>query len=83
MGALKLAKKSPNAENNITKTGYRALFLLLKLIEAPRTADELINLVSVDPILKNDKIYYFVIFLKEFAYKNGVLIIRGLQRKKK
>ena len=54
MSAFKLAKKSPNAENNLSKTGYRALFLLFKLIEAPRTAEELINLVSVDPILKND-----------------------------
>ena len=54
MSAFKLAKKSPNAENNLSKTGYRALFLLFKLIEAPKTAEELINLVSVDHILKND-----------------------------
>lgn len=54
MNMFKLAKKSPNAENNLSKTGYRALFLLLKLIEAPRTAEELMSLISVDPILKND-----------------------------
>lgn len=54
MNVFKLAKKSPNAENNLSKTGYRALFLLLKLIEGPKTTEELISLVSVDPILKND-----------------------------
>lgn len=54
MKVRKLAKKSPNTENNLSKTGYRALFLLLKLMEKPRTREELISLVSQDPILKND-----------------------------
>lgn len=76
MNALKLAKKSPNAENNISKTGYRALFLLLKLIEGPKTTEELISLVSVDPILKNDISKDTITLTVNTLRKAGCVIIR-------
>lgn len=76
MNAFKLAKKSPNAENNLSKTGYRALFLLLKLIEGPKTTEELISLVSVDPILKNDISKDTITLTVNTLRKAGCVIVR-------
>lgn len=42
------------AENNISKTGYRALWVLFKLLESPKSRDELINLFLDDEILTSD-----------------------------
>ena len=58
-----LLQKNLNQDNNISKTGYRALFLLLKLLESPMTRDEILaelNLlengatVVVEHALQND-----------------------------
>lgn len=43
-----------NTENNISKTGYRALFTLLELIKKPCTREELIEKYSRDTILNSD-----------------------------
>lgn len=47
-------KSCAKVENNISKTGYRALFLLLSLIESPKTRAELIDLFAKDDILGSD-----------------------------
>ena len=47
-------KSCAKVDNNISKTGYRALFLLLSLIKSPKTRDELIELFSKDSILGSD-----------------------------
>lgn len=44
--------KSQAPEVNITKTGYRALFILMKLIEKPLSRDEILECLSADPIAK-------------------------------
>ena len=46
--------KSQAPEVNITKTGYRALFILMKLIEKPLSRDEILECLSADPIAKKD-----------------------------
>ena len=43
--------KSNRLYNNISKTGYRALFVLMQLIDAPKTREELIKLTKNDPII--------------------------------
>ncbi len=47
-------KKSLSSDNNISKTGYRALFLLMKLIESPKSRSELLECFSKDPLIAKD-----------------------------
>ena len=46
--------KLPSQDTNISKTGYRALFLLMKLLESPKTRAELIECAAQDPVLNKD-----------------------------
>ncbi len=41
-------------ENNISKTGYRAVFVLQRLIESPKTREQLLEFFAKDPILQGD-----------------------------
>lgn len=47
-------KSCPAVENNISKTGYRALFVLRNLIKAPKSRDELIDLLIKNNFLISD-----------------------------
>lgn len=62
-------KTNPNPDSNISKTGYRALFVLMKLLEAPYTRDELVEICKNDPIINKefstDTITYTINTLKE------------------
>lgn len=49
-----LYNKELNENHNITKTGYRALFLLIQLIQQPLSRNELIGLLEENPILNKD-----------------------------
>lgn len=44
-------QKSTSLYNNISKTGYRALFILMQLIESPKTREELISIATKDSII--------------------------------
>ena len=70
------------AENNISKTGYRALFLFFKLLEAARTRDEILELFSNDPLLKNDKSKDTVTITVNTLKNAGCIISRPNQRTK-
>ena len=47
-------QKNPSTDNNISKTGYRALFLLKKLMESPKSREELLECFEQDIVIKND-----------------------------
>lgn len=47
-------QKSHNLDNNISKTGYRALFLLMKLIKSPKTRDEILECFNEDLVIRGD-----------------------------
>ena len=47
-------KSCPETENNISKTGYRALFILRNLIKSPKSRDELIELLIKNNFLISD-----------------------------
>ena len=46
--------KNLNENSNITKTGYRALFLLSQLIKQPLSRNELIEILEQNPIIDKD-----------------------------
>lgn len=73
-------KTKIKSKNNITRTGYRALFLLLKLIENPLSREEIIELLKKDPIinknLSKDTVTYTINTLK----KSGCIISRPSQK---
>lgn len=46
-------QKNLNPDSYILKTGYRALFLLLRLMKAPMTRSEILALFKSDEIIKN------------------------------
>ncbi len=48
------AQKSFNLDNNISKTGYRALYILMKLLESPKARAELIDCAANDPVINKD-----------------------------
>lgn len=62
-------KTNQNPDSNISKTGYRALFVLIKLLEAPYTREELVEICKNDPIINKefstDTITYTINTLKE------------------
>ena len=67
-------------ENNISKTGYRALFVLFKLLEAPRTREEILQLFSKDQILQNDISKDTVTITINTLKSAGCIISRPSQR---
>lgn len=67
-------------DSNISKTGYRALFVLFKLMELPRTRDEILELFSKDPILKHDISKDTVTITVNTLKKAGCIISRPSQR---
>ena len=67
-------------ENNISKTGYRALFALQKLMEAPRTRSELLNLFIQDPIIGPDVSKDTVTNTINTLKQAGCIISRPTQR---
>ena len=75
-----LLQKNHNLDNNISKTGYRALFLLLKLIESPMTRDEILNEFQCDLIIKNDLSKDSVTNTINTLRKAGCIISRPSQR---
>ena len=46
--------KNLNQDRNISKTGYRALYLFMELLKSPKTRDELLACLKKEPILKNE-----------------------------
>lgn len=75
-----LLQKNHNLDNNISKTGYRALFLLLKLIESPMTRDEILEEFRGDLIIKNDLSKDSVTNTINTLRKSGCIISRPSQR---
>ena len=73
-------KKNPNQDNNISKTGYRALFLLLKLIESPQTREDILCAFKQDSIIKNDLSKDSVTNTVNTLRKAGCVISRPSQR---
>lgn len=67
-------------KNNISKTGYRALFLLLKLIESPKTRDEILACLKDDPIIKTEQSKDTVTNTINALKKAGCVISRPTQR---
>lgn len=47
-------QKNLNTDNNISKTGYRALFLLKKLLESPKTRQEILECFEQDVVINSD-----------------------------
>lgn len=75
-----LLQKSHNLDNNISKTGYRALFLLLNLIESPKTRDEILACFENDLIIKNDLSKDSVTNTVNTLRKAGCIISRPSQK---
>ena len=46
--------KNLNQDKNISKTGYRTLYLFMELLKSPKTRDELLDCLKKDIILKNE-----------------------------
>jgi len=64
------------AENNISKTGFRALFLFLKLLESPKTREELITLLSEDKFFRDNVSKDTITIVINTLKKVGCLISR-------
>lgn len=78
---MKSARKKHLAfENNISKTGYRAMFVLFKLLKNPASRDELLEFFSKDPILKNDISKDTVTITVNTLKKAGCIISRPSQK---
>lgn len=74
--------KNPNSDNNISKTGYRALFLLMKLLESPKTRDEILECFEKDIVIKSDLSKDTVTNTVNALKKAGCVISRPTQRTK-
>lgn len=72
--------KNLNTDNNISKTGYRALFLLMKLLESPKTRDEILECFKEDFIIKNTLSKDSVTNTINALRKSGCVISRPTQR---
>lgn len=55
MSAEKLSTQSDISKTAISKTGYRALYLLRLLILSPRTRDEILSAFANDPVIAKEK----------------------------
>lgn len=73
-------RKNPNTDNNISKTGYRALFLLMKLLESPKTRVEILDCFQEDLIIKNTLSKDSVTNTINALRKSGCVISRPTQR---
>ena len=73
-------QKNLNPDNNISKTGYRALFILLKLLESPKSRTELLEYISCDPVIKNDLSKDSITNTINALKKAGCIISRPSQR---
>lgn len=72
--------KNLNSDNNITQTGYRALFILLKLIESPKTREELHDCFLQDSLLKKDCSKDTITYTVNALRVSGCIISRPSQR---
>lgn len=74
------SKKSLNQDSFISKTGYRALFLLLKLLESPRTRSEILECFKQDPVINSELTKDTVTNTINTLRKSGCIISRPNQR---
>ena len=72
--------KLPSQDTNISKTGYRALFLLMKLLESPKTRAELIECAAQDPVLNKDFSKDTITNTINILKKSGCIISRPSQK---
>lgn len=73
-------KKNLNQDSFISKTGYRALFLLLKLLEAPRTRSEILECFKQDTFINSELTKDTVTNTINTLRKVGCVISRPNQR---
>lgn len=73
-------KSNINPESNITKTGYRALFVLMKLLKSSYSRDELIAELQKDEIINRDLSKDTVTYTINTLKKAGCIISRPTQR---
>lgn len=74
------SKKSLNQDSFISKTGYRALFLLLKLLESPKTRSEILECFKLDPVINSELTKDTVTNTINTLRKSGCVISRPNQR---
>lgn len=67
-------------KSNITKTGYRALFLIMQLIQKPLSRDELVEILEADPIIKKDLSKDTITNTINTLRKAGCIISRPTQK---
>ena len=75
-----LQNKNLHENNNITKTGYRALFLLLQLVKQPLSRNELIEILEQDPIIAKDLSKDSITNTINTLRKSGCIISRPSQK---
>ncbi len=75
-------KKNLNTDNNISKTGYRALFLLMNLLKSPLSRDEILEVFKNDFIVQNSLSKDSVTNTVNALKKSGCIISRPTQRTK-
>lgn len=75
-----LQNKNLNENNNITKTGYRALFLLSQLIKHPLSRNELIEVLEQDAIVGKDLSKDSITNTINTLRKSGCVISRPSQK---
>lgn len=66
--------------SNITRTGYRALFLLKKLLEKPLSREEMINILQQNPIINKDLSKDTVTYTVNTLKKAGCIISRPTKK---
>lgn len=72
--------KNLNENSNITKTGYRALFLLSQLIKQPLSRNELIEILEQNPIIDKDLSKDSITITINTLRKAGCIISRPSQK---
>ncbi len=75
-------KKNLNTDSNISKTGYRALFLLINLLKSPLSRDEILEIFKNDFIVQNSLSKDSVTNTINALKKAGCIISRPTQRTK-
>lgn len=66
--------------SNITRTGYRALFLLKQLSKNPLSREEIINLLQKDPIINKDLSKDTITYTVNTLKKAGCVISRPTKK---
>lgn len=74
------SKKNLNQDSFISKTGYRALFLLLKLLESPKTRSEILECFKQDSVINSELTKDTVTNTINTLRKAGCVISRPNQR---